>query len=225
MNSSGMVLFFTAFILGLRHGFDLDHISIIDAITRTTRSHRGISRAAGVLFSSGHGLIVMIASLIIGSGIMQSRLPAWLEPCGAIISIFFLFVFGMATLWSVLRAPQPGLPSGGLKTWFFTRLIGQKRHPVYIMAVGALFAFSFDTLSQAALFAISASMASGWLFSGILGLVFTIGMMCSDGVNGYVVSMLINRVDKTSLILSRLLGLLISIFSLAVGAFNLSRLI
>ncbi|VVC75528.1 High-affinity nickel transport protein [Aquicella siphonis] len=225
MNTSGIVLIITAFGLGFRHGFDLDHIATIDAITRTTRSRQQLSKMSGILFSSGHGLIVTAASLIIGSGIMQSQLPAWLDPFGVAISIFFLFAFGFATLWNVLRGSQCAVSAVSLKARFYTLLLGPRCHPVFIMLIGALYAISFDTLSQAALFSISASLLTGWLFSGILGVVFTLGMMLSDGINGYFVSALIGRTDKISLLFSSMLGLMISVFSLSVGAFNLSKLI
>jgi hypothetical protein len=42
------------------------------------------------------------------------------------------------------------------------RLLGA-RHPIGIAAVGALFALSFDTVSQAALFAVSAAHFGGAL--------------------------------------------------------------
>ena len=92
------------------------------------------------------------------------------------------------------------------------------------MMIGALFALSFDTFSQIALFSITASLMSGWLFSAILGSFFTLGMMVSDGFNGLFVSALIQRADGTSLVLSRSLGVAISFFSLLTGAIGLIKI-
>ena len=67
----------TAFLLGLRHGLDLDHLATIDAITRTVQGN--LSKMVGFLFSLGHGLVVTIVSLVIGSGLMQTHIPEWLD--------------------------------------------------------------------------------------------------------------------------------------------------
>ena len=93
------------------------------------------------------------------------------------------------------------------------------------MFIGALFAFSFDTFSQVALFSLSASVLAGWLFSGVLGLIFMVGMMLSDGLNGFFVSTLIQRADRLSLFLSRSLGLAISLFSIVLGVITLVKMI
>lgn len=71
MNDSGWFLISTALLLGMRHGFDLDHLATIDAITRTVRYKPSLSRMVGFLFSLGHGLVVIIVSLIIGGGLFQ----------------------------------------------------------------------------------------------------------------------------------------------------------
>jgi nickel/cobalt transporter (NiCoT) family protein len=225
MDSSGMVLIFMVLTLGFRHGFDLDHLSTIDSITRTVRDNRYLSKMIGILFSLGHGLVVTIVSLIIGSGMMQSRLPSWLDNFGSWISIFFLFTFGFITLWNVLQKSTRTVPTTSLKGLFLRKIITQKCNPLFIMLIGALFAFSFDTFSQVALFSISASLLAGWLFSGVLGIVFMLGMMISDGVNGLFVSTLIQRADKTSFIISRMVGLMISFFSLTIGTLNLIKLV
>lgn len=224
MYSSGMLLVFMALALGFRHGFDLDHLSTIDSITRSVRDNRYLSRITGILFSLGHGLVVTTISIIIGSGLMQSKPPAWLLHFGNSISIFFLFIFGILTLWNVFQT-QTHVSSTSFKGLLLRNIINQRCNPLFIMLIGALFAFSFDTFSQIALFSISASLFSGWLFSGVLGVVFMLGMMISDGINGLLVSRLIQRADKTSLFISRIVGLLISVFSLTIGTLNLIKLV
>jgi high-affinity nickel-transport protein len=62
---------------------------------------------------------------------------------------------------------------------------------VLIAAVGAAFALSFDTISQAVLFSITGSHLAGWLFAATLGLVFTAGMIATDALNGLWVSRLL----------------------------------
>ena len=215
MESHWFFLILTALVLGIRHGFDLDHLATIDAITRTVSDNRTLSRFVGFFFSLGHGFIVILISLIIGSGIVQA--PEWFGGFGRWVSIFFLLVFGLLNLYNVFQASSDEAITVGLKSFLAKRITPDRCRPTTIMSIGALFALSFDTVSQIALFGVAASLSLGCLFSGVLGLFFTFGMMIADGLNGWLVAWLIQRADKTSLIFSRGLGLAISIFSLWIG--------
>lgn len=214
-----------ALVLGVRHGFDLDHLATIDAMTRTVRENRGMSRIVGFLFSLGHGLVVMLISVVIGCGLIQAHVPEWFDGLGNWISVVFLLVFGVLNVWNLFQNPlEPMLPVG-LRSFLAKKLACKTYTPWMIMLVGALFALSFDTISQIALFSISASLVSGWVLSLVLGLVFMLGMMLSDGLNGLLVSVLIQRADRASLILSRGLGATISIFSITVGGLGLMKIV
>jgi len=221
-NTSWIVLVLMALTLGIRHGFDLDHLATIDAITRTVRDNRLLSKFVGFLFSLGHGIVVILISLIIGSGLMQSHIPEWLDGFGQWVSIVFLIIFGFLNLYNVFQ--NQTMPAG-LKSFLVKKLGAKKYNPMLIMSIGALFAFSFDTFSQIALFSISASLLSGWFFSVILGLFFMLGMMLSDGINGLLVATLIQRADRFSIIASRGLGLIISLFSLGIGLMALFEIL
>lgn len=224
-NTSWLVLVFMALTLGIRHGFDLDHLATIDAITRIVRENRWLSKIAGFLFSLGHGIVVILISLIIGSGLLQSHIPEWLEGFGQWVSVVFLFVFGGLNLYNVFQNPSnPSLPAG-IKSFLAKKLSPKKCNPLLIMSIGALFAFSFDTFSQIALFSISASLLSGLFFSGVLGFFFMLGMMISDGINGLLVSALIQRADRLSMVISRSLGLTICLFSIGIGFLNLFEIL
>ncbi len=224
-NPSWLILIFFALTLGFRHGFDLDHLASIDAITRTVRENRFLSRNVGFLFSLGHGIVVTLMSLIIGSGLMQSHIPEWLDQFGKWVSIFFLSVFGVLNLYNVFQKSSKQTMPNGIQSFFVKKLSAKKYDAKMIMAIGALFAFSFDTLSQIALFSMSASLLSGWLFSGVLGVFFMIGMMMCDGVNGLLVSALIQRADGVSVVVSRGLGFVISMFSLGIGFVSLFEIL
>lgn len=214
-----------AFSLGIRHGFDLDHLATIDAMTRALRSHRDLSRMVGCLFSLGHGLVVTLISWVIGSGLMRSSVPEWLDSFGNGISILFLILFGLLNLWSLFQSSSRQVAYAGIKSYLFQKLAAHAQHPATILLIGALFAFSFDTFSQIALFSMSASLLAGSLFSAILGLTFMLGMMVSDGLNGICVATLIQRADGASLVISQSLGLAISLFSLALGALGLIKML
>ncbi|STY29909.1 high-affinity nickel-transport protein [Legionella wadsworthii] len=224
MTGSGFLLIAMAFALGLRHGFDLDHLATIDSVARIVRTRRTLAKIVGFLFSLGHGLVVILVSLIIGNGMKPIEVPQWLEGLGNSISITFLVLFGLLNLWSVIQGPSSSTLPKGLKNYFATKLIHPSINPFFIILIGALFALSFDTVSQVVLFSLSARAMAGWVFSGILGTFFMLGMMVSDGFNGLFVSSLIQRADLISLALSRLAGLTIAGFSLLIGLFNILKI-
>lgn len=212
-----------AFTLGLRHGFDLDHLATIDSITRAVKSNIRLSKFVGFLFSLGHGLVVITMSLIIGSGVIQTQtqMPTWLEAFGNWISIFFLFLFGVITLWNLL--PNSKVIPVGIRSVIFKKLFKDNYNPIIIMLIGALFALSFDTFTQVALLSLSASLLTGIFFTAILGIVFMMGMMTTDGLNGIFVSSLLQSADKKSRVISCGFGILIGMFSLTLGVMNLLR--
>jgi high-affinity nickel-transport protein len=94
---------------------------------------------------------------------------------------------------------------------------------VLIAAVGASFAVSFDTLSQAVLFSITGSNVAGWMFAAALGLVFTSGMIATDALNGLWVSHLVSRADARAAAASRVMSFTIAFASLAIAALAAAR--
>jgi high-affinity nickel-transport protein len=104
----------------------------------------------------------------------------------------------------------------------FERLT-RAEHPVLIAAVGAAFAVSFDTLSQAVLFSITGSHVAGWIFAAALGLVFTAGMMATDALNGLWVAHLVRRADARAAAASRVMSFAIALVSLAIAALAAAR--
>ena len=141
-----------AFGLGMKHGFDADHLATIDGITRyNAPTNPRLARVVGTLFSLGHGAIVLLVALAAGSLSSGWQTPAWLEVTGIGVSIVFLFGLAFVNVRAVVTA-EPGAivaPAG-----FKGRLLGRfvtVRRAWAVGAVGALFALSFDTVSQAAL--------------------------------------------------------------------------
>lgn len=105
----------------------------------------------------------------------------------------------------------------------FTRLL-RAGHPFTVMAVGALFALSFDTFSQAPLFAVTAAQFGGWSPALALALVFTSGML-ADGANGYWISRLVRRSDETARVASRVMALAVGGVSLLTAGLALATLL
>lgn len=212
------------FALGLKHGFDADHLATIDGLTRfNARARPRLARLCGMLFSLGHGAVVVAIALAVSLLSAQWDAPHWLEASGAAISVLFLTVLGLANLHAVLTAaPDEVVRPVGLKGRWLGGL-AQSSHPLLIMTVGALFALSFDTVSQAALFAVTAEQFGGWQQALVLGLLFMLGMFATDGVNGLWISRLIRRSDETARIASRVMGTAVSLLSLAVAALGAAK--
>lgn len=207
------------FGLGLKHGFDADHLATIDGLARyNARARPRLARYGGALFSIGHGAVVLAIGSIVSLLAGHWTVPDWLEAFGALTSVFFLTLLGLANLRAVLRGdPGRPVPLVGVKG----RWLGawqRAGRPSLIILVGALFALSFDTLSQAALFGMAARhQGGGWPILGLSGL-FTLGMLAADGLNGLWIAHLIGRADRMALLASRCMSLTLAVISLAVAA-------
>jgi nickel/cobalt transporter (NiCoT) family protein len=226
MPTDWLSLLILTFVLGMKHGFDADHLATIDGLTRhNSRVRPGMARYCGTLFSLGHGAVVMVIALGVSVAAGHWTVPQWFGTLGALISIVFLAALGALNLVAVMRTgPDQVVLPVGLKG----RLLGSLRHvsnPLAVALVGALFALSFDTLSQAAFFALTATQFGGWQHALVLALLFMLGMLLTDGVNGLWIARLIHRADQTALIASRVMGLVVAGVSLLVAAFGAARLL
>lgn len=203
---------------------DADHLATIDGLTRFNAGVRPrLSRWSGFLFSFGHGMVVVAVAILVGLFSKHLPIPDWMGGFGAWVSIVFLLALGTLNLVAVFRAPPADVVQpAGLKGRFLGRL-NQASRPWLIVLVGALFALSFDTMSQTALFALAASKMNGWIFSAALGLAFMAGMMVTDGMNGLWVSRLLQRADRRARIASRMLGLSIALLSFVVAILGMTK--
>ena len=224
--SDWLSLLILTFVLGMKHGFDADHLATIDGLTRyNVRTRPGLARYCGTLFSLGHGAVVMAIALGVSAVAGRWAVPEWFSLLGSMISIAFLVALGSLNLSAVLSAgPDEIVQPLGLKGC----LLGNLRHvshPALIALVGALFALSFDTLSQAVFFALTATQFGGWEHALVLALLFMLGMLLTDGINGLWIARLIARADQVALVASRVMGLVVSGISLLVAAFGAARML
>jgi nickel/cobalt transporter (NiCoT) family protein len=86
---------------------------------------------------------------------------------------------------------------------------------VFIASIGAAFALSFDTISHAAAFSLTGAALAGWLFAALLGLVFTLGMVLVDALNGLWVAKMRG---------SRAVSAAVALLCLAIAASALAEL-
>ena len=99
---------FLAYMFGLRHAFDADHIAAIDNVVRKLMQDGKSPYSVGFFFSLGHSTVVVLASIVIAAtaAAMQGKLDALHHIGGVIgtsISALFLLVIGVANLF-ILRS-------------------------------------------------------------------------------------------------------------------------
>jgi high-affinity nickel-transport protein len=198
-------------LLGVRHGFDADHLAAIDGLASHNAVERpGLARLSGVLFSLGHGVVVVAVALGVSLLAEAWHAPQWLEATGLWISVSLLLLLAFVNVAGVVKTPGHEVARVvGWRSAVFARVL-HAGHPLTVLGVGAMFALSFDTISQAALFAVTAAAYGGWRPALVLGLLFTAGMLLTDGINGWLIWRLIRRSDRTARVASRAVALAVS---------------
>jgi nickel/cobalt transporter (NiCoT) family protein len=235
-------------LLGFRHGFDADHIAVVDGMTRARQLHRSYwtARWVGLQFAAGHSLTIMVAALLLfGQG---AALPTWLDGLGVIISTVLLLVIACSNLAHALSPAASGIKPIGPVAALLFRLTGRELHPAL---VGVAFALSLDSLAQAALFAShggsvgaagmagAADLAAGaaGVASGVvanaagggiaavaaLAAAFGAGMVAADAGNGLLLSWFAQRSDRLAQQASRWSSAFIAIVALATAGAILLR--
>jgi branched-subunit amino acid ABC-type transport system permease component len=113
-----------------------------------------------------------------------------------------------------------GLGSGGLLALAGLALvIIYKATRVVNLAIGEML-----MMSAYLFFALTATQFGGWQHALILALLFLLGMLFTDGINGLWIARLIARADQVALVASRVMGLVVSGISLLVATFGLAKL-
>ena len=198
-----------AYVFGLRHGVDADHIAAIDNTTRKLMQENQCPFTVGMWFSLGHSTIVvaLIVTLVFATRTVIGHIPA-LANSGAIIgtsvSGVFLWMIGIVNMVIVLniyrmfkelkqgKLNQAELESllnnRGFLNRYFRPLFKIVKRPWQIYPIGVLFGLGFDTATEIALIAISvgigvSSSVPVWMIL-VLPFMFTCGMVLIDTTDG-----------------------------------------
>lgn len=197
-----MVLGFAglAYALGVRHGFDADHIVAIDGTTRQFVARGRDATGVGFSFSLGHSTVVLVLALWIAHATQTGarELPVLRTLGGAAgLATSSLFMLLMAALNLIvfrdtLRATRRGddapVPTPrGIMSRLFGRVfrLVDRAHHMYV--VGLLFGLGLDTASEVALLAIAATAGAQALpMRDVLALplAFAAGMSLVDTAEG-----------------------------------------
>ena len=223
MEFSGIMLMF---LLGLRHGFDPDHIAIIDAMSvRLSDSHKKLAQWTGTLFAIGHGSVVTTIAVMISvySHAWNFSNDIWkiLDWLPGIV----LIIVGLMNLRILLKAND--YRPRGVKFMFIPKRLKNSSSPFAIILIGILFAMVFDTNTQAAAWAYTASSELNVLSAFALGLSFSAGMILTDTMDSRIMFLLMKRSANESSVFDyrRKIGWIIVILSLIVGSYKILSLL
>ena len=203
-----------AYVLGIRHGMDADHIAAIDNTTRKLMQERDQRPfTVGLWFSLGHSAVVgaLVVALIFATRTVLGHLPA-LQTSGPIIATsvsgVFLVLIGMVNLVIVMNIyrtfkelRQGKLNQSELESQldnrgfnrYFRPLFKIVKRPWQIFPIGVLFGLGFDTATQFALIGISVGVGVSstvpWWMILVLPFMFTCGMVLTDTTDGVTMRM------------------------------------
>ncbi|MDR3536676.1 MAG: HoxN/HupN/NixA family nickel/cobalt transporter [Acetobacteraceae bacterium] len=190
-----------AWVFGLRHAVDADHIAAIDNVVRKLMQEGRRPIGAGLFFSLGHSTIVFLACLgvaVTASALDLDRIKLVGETIGTAVSATFLLVIALANLailrgvWRSFRHVRRGgalspdgaeLAGGGLLARLFRPLFGVVRRSWQMYPLGFLFGLGFDTATEVGLLAIAATEAAQGLGHWqilVFPALFTAGMALVD---------------------------------------------
>ena len=160
-------------------------------------------------------ICLFTSAAILLSRVIEIKVPAWLEISGIALSasaLILLALMNLANLKRPLATPfhstvgakdqahsAPSKPRHSLMARLKGGLNGRAT-AWSVLLLGALFALSFDTITQATLFAGLAqgplqdpaqALLRGLFFSSVFGF----GMMCADTINGLFVNRLLDHLS------------------------------
>ncbi|SDX85914.1 high-affinity nickel-transport protein [Geodermatophilus africanus] len=206
----------TAYMLGVRHAFDADHIASIDNTTRKLVDEGKPAVSTGFWFSLGHSSVVFAASLLLVAGVRSiagvvqdesSSVNQALGLVGTLVAGTFLLLIGLMNLGSavgiarVFRRMRAGeydeaeLEHHLHNRGFLARLLGRVTRrvskPWHLYPVGLLMGLGFDTATQVALLVLAAGSAAfvlPWYAILVLPVLFAAGMSLFDTADGVLMT-------------------------------------
>jgi high-affinity nickel-transport protein len=194
-----------AYVLGLRHAVDADHIASIDNVVRKLMQEGKRPVSVGLFFSLGHSLSIALAvAAIAGTAFVLAGRFEHYRSIGSLIgtgaSAFFLLAIALINLvilrgvWRSFRRARRGEPvaeheldrllSGrGFLARIFRPLFRMVSRSWHMFPIGFLFGLGFDTATEITLFTVAASQVSGGMTFAtvmIFPALFTAGMTLVD---------------------------------------------
>ena len=186
----------SAYLFGLRHAWDADHIAVIDNTARKLLTLERPAYGVGLFFSLGHSSVVFlmaIAAALLGQKLLGSQdqigtFGGWVGP---LVAGVYLLVVAMINLYSAAQVYRTGTDGhqhhGGVLARLIAPLSGMVGKQWQVFPLGFLMGLGFDTASEVALLALTAQSGSqglGWAAILSLPLLFASGMTLLDTIDG-----------------------------------------
>lgn len=226
-------IFILAFLLGLRHGIDWDHIAAITDIVGS-ENDRKKSLFFGFLYIIGHATVIIIFGLL--AVLVGVKLPRWIDNIMEPFVGLTLIILGIYLLYSIIRHKGNfQLRSRWLLIFrllhkiihYFKEKFGHKHehkpldypekykhHTAF--TIGVIHGIGAETPTQVLLF-VTAAGVGGNLVGSLLVLTFVAGLVTSNTLISILGSSSYIKARKNSRIYI-FLGVITGIFSLVVGA-------
>jgi high-affinity nickel-transport protein len=193
--------------LGLRHAVDADHIAAIDNVTRKLMQDGQRPTSVGFFFALGHSTLVILMAAAVARMAVSVGDVRGLQAVGSLIStgVSTVFLFGIAAmntaaLMSVVGRYRASRRATGLVLRTDTShrgggIVSQLCRPLFrlvsrdwqMFPIGFLFGLGFDTATEVAMFAVSATQAAHALPLHsvlVLPVLFAAGMTLVDTTDG-----------------------------------------
>jgi high-affinity nickel-transport protein len=213
---------FTVFALGLRHGADPDHLAAIDNVTRNSYARTPLlSRFVGTLFASGHSVMVLAISALVG--LLGARFATHgdqIELIGTWISIVVLIAIAALNLRALAQGDGSGRIAGA-KTRLLPRRLRESTNALFAVPIGLLFGFGFETSSQIAAYAVAFGGGRGMLGAVIVGAMFCLGMIVTDTLDSVVVHRLVGFRSASLPRVMRVWIVSVTLLALGVAAYEI----
>ncbi len=202
-----------AWVFGLRHAVDADHIAAIDNVVRKLIHDGRAADTVGFWFSLGHSTVVVLASLAIAASAIG--IETWLGVArqvgglaGTLISALFLLGIAVANLFvlqgvwrSFCRVRQGGelegetlgevLAGPGLLARLLRPLFRAITRSWQMYPLGFLFGLGFDTATEIGVLGLSAAQASQGMSPWqvmVFPALFTAGMALVDTMDSVLMT-------------------------------------
>jgi nickel/cobalt transporter (NiCoT) family protein len=198
-----------AYMFGLRHAVDADHIAAIDNVVRKLMQENKRPLSVGFFFSLGHSTVVVLATVAIAfsAASLQARFETFRDTGGAIgtaVSAIFLLAIALVNVvilrnvWRSFQHVRRGgrieadhlemlLSGRGLLARLFRPLFRMISKSWHMYPLGFLFGLGFDTATEIGLLGISAAQASRGMSPFLILIfpaLFTAGMTLIDTTDG-----------------------------------------
>jgi high-affinity nickel-transport protein len=217
--------FIILLVLGLRHGLDPDHITVIDGYTYRLHEKKSFwSRWVGSLFALGHGAMVILIALSLSILKSSFKMPFWLDIIVEWLPLAMLLMIGVSNFISLTQKKQVKVTS--FRKMLLPKYFNTHLNPFTVILTGIIFGFIFDTSSQIAAFGYAVSASNQLMYAVLGGAVFSIGLIMTGTFDSYLLSRLLKTFDQKKIRTHRFkLNILITIMCFAIPVYKVLTLI